>query len=415
MQSRVKIIVVFIIVYLAFLHSFTVNAQAGMVMNNNAFLVIDNSAKLVLANSSPNAITLVGTGGNLVTESEFDQVKWNISNVTGNFILPFTTTSGVKIPFTYSATIGGAGSGSVLFSTYGNTNWQNSTYMPTDVTHVNNMTTAADNSANMIDRFWIVDPINYTTKPSVTLNFTYVDAEHLAVGNTITEGNLQAQRFNSISQVWGDFLPAGTINTAANTVVSVNVSPLDFYRSWTLVESDNPMPVELLDYDFDCKNDLAELNWTTASETNNMFFTIESSNDGIVFVFEQNINGAGNSNMPLNYSTMVNANKYYKLTQTDYNGITEEIGNLYANCMEENELVYWQAMEKLSDIRISGLEEGELEYQLYDMSGKLIVDSKIFVSGGTQQISLPELPNGMYTIHFKNNERFLGGKVMMVK
>jgi hypothetical protein len=70
MQSRIKIIVVFIIVYLAFLHSFTVNAQARMVMNNNAFMVIDNSAKLVVENPSSNAITLTGTGGNLVSEEE---------------------------------------------------------------------------------------------------------------------------------------------------------------------------------------------------------------------------------------------------------------------------------------------------------------------------------------------------------
>jgi hypothetical protein len=82
MQSRIKIIVVFIIVYLAFLHSFTVNAQARMVMNNNAFLVIENSAKLVITNGNPNAISTSGSGGNLITEDEFDQLYWHVESAT---------------------------------------------------------------------------------------------------------------------------------------------------------------------------------------------------------------------------------------------------------------------------------------------------------------------------------------------
>lgn len=414
MQSRLKIIVVFVIVYLAFLHSFTVNAQARLVMNNNAFMVIDNSAILVLEGSS-NAITLVGTGGNIISENEFDRIQWHTGINPGHYTIPFTTTSGTKIPFSLHISVGLPEYGYFRFSTYQTPDWQNSNALPSDVTHFNNAQSLADNSANAIDRFWMIEPHDYTNFGMLYLDFTYDDAEHLSPGNTINEMNLGAQAFNFVSDSWGDFVPTGTLNTVTNTVNFVPFPFLPEYRSWTLVDSDNPMPVELLDYDFECKNDLVELNWTTATETNNMYFTVESSNDGIVFVAEQTINGAGNSNMPLNYSIMVKANKYYKLKQTDYNGTTEEIGNLYANCMEANELVYWQAMEKLSDIRISGLEEGELEYQLYDMSGKLIVDSKIAVSGGTQQISLPEFPNGMYTIHFKNNERFLGGKVMMVK
>lgn len=413
MQSRIKIIIVFVVVYLTFLHSISLHAQSRMVMNNNAFLVIDNSAKLVVDNSNSNAIITTGTGGNLVTRNEFDQVKWIIGGLVGTWSLPFTTVTGVKIPFSLNVSVPG-NSGFLNFSTYKGSSWDNSTYLPSDVTHINN-SSGSNNSASVMDRFWIMEPETPDVSPFMgIINFGYDDAEHSAVGNTITEANLVGQRFNSDLNTWGDYIPAGTANTAANTVTSVSFNG-NFYRSWTLVESDNPMPVELVSFEYECHLDQVELKWTTVSETNNMYFKVESSNDGIVFVVEQIINGAGNSNMSLNYSAWVNGNKYYRLTQTDFNGATEEIGNLYANCMEENELVYWQAMEKLSDIRISGLDEGELVYQLFDMSGKLIVDSKISVASGTQQISLPEFPNGMYTIHFKNNDKLLSGKVMMVK
>jgi hypothetical protein len=278
-----------------------------------------------------------------------------------------------------------------------------------------NNSSGINNSSNVIDRFWIMSYETPGFEPFAgTLSFTYDDAEHLAVGNTITEANLQAQRFNWLNSSWGDFGPAGIANVATNTVSGV-VFDGNFRRVWTLVDSDNPMPVELLSFDHECENDLAELKWTTASETNNMFFTIESSDNGMVFETVNTIAGSGNSNMELNYSAVVSSNKYYRLSQTDYNGITEVIGNLYANCMEANELVWWQSMEKLNDVKLSGLEEGELECQLYDMSGKLIVNEKHFVSSSDFMIQLPELPNGMYTISFKNNDRVVAGKVMMVK
>lgn len=412
MQSRVKIIFVFIIVYLAFLHSFTVNAQARMVMNNNAFMVIDNSAKLVIENSNTNAIITAGTGGNIVTEDEFDQVIWQMGN-PGTFILPFTNEAGIKIPFAISVAVPGD-YGFISFSTYKGSSWDNSSYLPSDVTHINN-SGGSNNSASVIDRFWIIEPETVNVSPLMgTFTFGYDDAEHLAVGNTITEANLVGQRFNSDLNIWGDYIPTGTANTVANNVTSISFNG-NFYRSWTLVEYDNPMPVELISFNHECKNDFTELKWTTSTETNNMFFTIEKSENGMIFETVNTIAGAGNSNMPLEYSFQVEPNKYYRLSQTDFNGTTEEIGNLFANCMEENELVWWQSMEKLSDVKLSGLEKGNLEYQLYDMSGKLIVNEKQSVSSSDFMIQLPELPNGMYTISFINNDRVVAGKVMMVR
>jgi hypothetical protein len=412
MQSRIKIIVVFVIVYLAFLHSFTVNAQARMVMNNNAFLVIENSAKLVITNGNPNAISTSGSGGNLITEDEFDQLYWHIGSA-GIFTIPFTNEGGVKIPMTLNISTPGAGT-VMSFATYKGPTWDNSAYLPFGVTHITN-SSGANNSANVIDRFWVMYPEFPGGEPVVgNISLSYDDVEHSAAGNSIAEANLVGQRFNDFLLTWGDYIPTGTCNTVTNTVSGITFNG-NFKRVWTLVESDNPMPVELISFNHECENDFTELKWITASETNNMFFTVEKSENGMVFETVKTIAGAGNSNMPLEYSTNVEPNKYYRLSQTDYNGTTEEIGNLYANCMNANEMVWWQSMEKLNDVKISGLEEGVLEYQLYDMSGKLILNENQSVSSANFMIQLPELPNGMYTISFKNNDRVVAGKVMMVR
>ena len=66
------------------------------------------------------------------------------------------------------------------------------------------------------------------------------------------------------------------------------------------------------------------LNWTTASELNNDYFTIERSKDAVEFQPIKFVEGAGNSNSILNYEIIdVNpflGTSYYRLKQTDFNG-----------------------------------------------------------------------------------------------
>jgi len=70
------------------------------------------------------------------------------------------------------------------------------------------------------------------------------------------------------------------------------------------------------------------LEWVTYSEQNNDYFTIYKSYDGYEWSELHKIQGAGNSNMELSYST-TDTNpqpgvQYYKLRQTDYDGQWEE-------------------------------------------------------------------------------------------
>ena len=87
------------------------------------------------------------------------------------------------------------------------------------------------------------------------------------------------------------------------------------------------LPIELL-YFYSSHNKSNEtiLIWATATETNNNFFTIEKSVDGIYFKEIGKIKGAGNSTTKLNYSLrdeeIQNGVAYYKLKQTDYNGVS---------------------------------------------------------------------------------------------
>ena len=88
------------------------------------------------------------------------------------------------------------------------------------------------------------------------------------------------------------------------------------------------LPIQLLNFDCSTVAHGIKVNWSTASEVNNSYFTIERSADGINFLSIARVAGAGNSDHTLYYSytdtNTLNGINYYKLLQTDYDGKTTE-------------------------------------------------------------------------------------------
>ena len=114
------------------------------------------------------------------------------------------------------------------------------------------------------------------------------------------------------------------------------------------------LPIELLSFTLykNNNNDIL-LKWTTASEINNDYFTIEKSNTDIDFEILTNVRGAGNSSQLLNYSYIdynpYNGINYYRLKQTDYDG----------------QYSYSEIIAIIIDIN-------EIEYIYYDIYGRIM-------------------------------------------
>jgi Secretion system C-terminal sorting domain len=105
------------------------------------------------------------------------------------------------------------------------------------------------------------------------------------------------------------------------------------------------LPVDLLSFTGQCNNNHIALNWTTATETNNDYFTIERSEDGNSWETIGTIKSAGNSSANQNYSFTVdeslNAISYFRLKQTDLDGNfkyfqTIQVNNCTVNITEVN-------------------------------------------------------------------------------
>ncbi|MEL6971400.1 MAG: T9SS type A sorting domain-containing protein [Bacteroidota bacterium] len=85
------------------------------------------------------------------------------------------------------------------------------------------------------------------------------------------------------------------------------------------------LPIQLLDFQAKAQDNYTTLlNWQTASEYNNEYFTVERSVDGRTFLPLEKVPGAGFSDAELSYQTIdpsphIGLN-YYRLKQTDFDG-----------------------------------------------------------------------------------------------
>lgn len=394
-------------------------SQARMVINDNGYLVIDNAAYLVIDNSATNALAVAGTGGNIKSEAETDRIKWNIAATTGTYTIPWTTNTGVKIPLSINKTTAGVGAGNFLLST-----WETATDMntpwPSAVTNMfSSVPPPVDGSLDVIDRFWHINALSYGTKPSVTLSFGYNDAANEMIGtNTITEANLQAQRFNTGSSNWEATKLFGTVNVAANTVSGAAIAPADFFENWVLVDNTSPLPVTLTSFSAECLGKEIKVMWTTQTEINNDYFVLEKSYDGFVFFEVVQINGNGNSNVSNSYQTSIEAeNKivYFRLKQVDFDGTTSYHNIIASNCSNNTfEVTQMVLTADQVSFNINTDMDDSFKIYLYDYRGRLIVDRNEFVTKGLNAIKINnlDLSYGIYMLSVVGQNKVYSTKLL---
>ncbi len=174
-----------------------------------------NSNTLIVTNPLSSAV--IRTSGYIISETPaipgYGTIDWRLANNVGNYEFPFGTATASYIPYYY--TISGAGAqsgvGSISASTYP-TNPSvavNNRPLPAGVTNLTN-NCGTDHAIKMVDRFWVVNANNYTTLPTVTTKYTYLDDEwntNAGSTNLITESILNTWHYTS-----ANWMPIGGSN-----------------------------------------------------------------------------------------------------------------------------------------------------------------------------------------------------------
>lgn len=178
-----------------------------------------------------------------------------------------------------------------------------------------------------LNREWRVQETGTVGNVSITYDLSTITGPDDVIGaNNLTQLRLLVDDD-------GDFNAGATLieptstNAIDNTVTfTVNFNTGQYFTLGSI--EIGALPVELISFDARVlENETVKLEWRTASETNNAFYSIERSIDGIKFESIANIKGVGNSDIQNSYSYIdlnpLEGVSFYRLKQTDFNGVSE--------------------------------------------------------------------------------------------
>ena len=161
------------------------------------------------------------------------------------------------------------------------------------------------------------------------------------------------------------------------------------------------LPVELISFTAENDQDNVLLKWTTASEKNNNYFSIEKSVNGVDFYKIGEIQGGGYSNSILNYYFVdehpVSGLNYYRLKQIDFDEQYSYSRVEVINYLEENLSLICYPNPFNNELNIFGTKEmGSVI--LFDLNGRELMRNQ--TGNGATLLNTSEISGGTYLLKY---------------
>jgi len=219
----------------------------------------------------------------------------------------------------------------------------------------------------------------------------------------------------SSSNKWVSY-GGSAVDDGSGTGHVTNLFPIGSYSPITFgtKKNTNPLPIELTEFTSTCSDNGVLLKWTTATETNNDYFTIERSEDAATWEEIENIDGAGNSNQTLyyNYTDRHSASQteYYRLKQTDFDGQFAYSPVISIQCIDNTNMdviIYPNPFKENVTLIINNFEYPQANITVYDILGNkisvqdfsTIENNRIFTT-----FDLKTLACGMYFVEVRADD-----------
>ncbi|MCH8904756.1 MAG: T9SS type A sorting domain-containing protein, partial [Bacteroidetes bacterium] len=260
-------------------------------------------------------------------------------------------------------------------------------------------------TGDYIDRYWTVDARGFTAL-NYDVSYIYVDADIQG-----TEANLKSASWNG-----SNWTPYFMVNAAANTLFSVGgitTIPSGFAFSGG---GSTALPIQLVYFAASIIGDnYTEISWTTVSELNNDYFTLERSDDLNDFYEVTQVMGSGNSIFAQEYSTVdeepLFGTVYYRLKQTDFNGEFEysDVISVTMKLSKPEFDVYPNPSNGSGiSLRFKNQDWDKLLVVLYNTNGELIYSEVVLQDGFTSKFALgisETLSPGIYFVVGSSNDQ----------
>ena len=298
----------------------------------------------------------------------------------------------------------------------------------------NNSSTSATNTitGGVIADVWVNFVFN-TSGKNIYLVYTTNGSTPCKSNGTVVATSFEY--FNNPNSLWKASIPASA-NTQGTTVkylFYISDSSLGagwgrisngggYETSWPDDCADNgfsytvqaPLPVSLTQFNAKTESSSINLNWQTASETNNAFFEIERSTDVKVWETLARIDGKGTTNQSQNYTYLDQAPhkgiNYYRLKQVDTDGIFA-YSRVRDALIERNPDANVYPNPVSDFLRISGISE-VAEVKITDLQGNTKFQKSI------QQdvdIDLKSFSEGVYLVRITDETTTKVRKIRVVR
>jgi hypothetical protein len=145
------------------------------------------------------------------------------------------------------------------------------------------------------------------------------------------------------------------------------------FTDQVLLEVFEYLPVELLSFDVNCVGEnTKEISWSTASERNSDYFSIEKSSDGVDWIEINRVEAAGNSSSIIQYSMIDSASDdntvYYRLNQVDNDGKNKLYDAQSIVCLENETVRIYPNPTTDGKFSLSK----DVQYEIFDNIGNKI-------------------------------------------
>lgn len=241
-------------------------------------------------------------------------------------------------------------------------------------------------------------------------------------------GHLKIYRTSTTDRAWTVTSDA-QVQTVIPTIGSYGAYTTFEYDGFTgfsgyalgdVVTPDIGLPVELINFNAKCINDIVTLNWSTASEKNFDYFEVERSSDAIHFSSLEKVISTGISNQIKNYeykdSYPLNGINYYRLKQQDKGNTAAIFSNIVSSeCAASKELVqiYYSSTDGII-VQSNSIESKNIFFSIYEISGKLIYQENKYIEQGFSKFPLNfnnKLAKGIYIIKAINSNHVASQKI----
>lgn len=212
----------------------------------------------------------------------------------------------------------------------------------------------------------------------------------------------------SQSNVWRSQSDCGTATISSLTCNIINLQiqgPGISNRTVSFAVAESPLPVKMVGFKTTPINNKVKLEWSTATEQNNDFFTVERLVNGSGWKTITTVKGAGNSSILLNYvaydENPAKGTALYRIKQTDLDGKFTFSDTRTVKFGGVSEVSVYPVPNSGNTINFNGITDpGATKITLRNASGATVFTTQL----SSNSVQLPSIASGLYFINVSNNQ-----------